>query len=631
MRLVRYGIAGLKDTKDLQASIDAVVAGGYAACEVQFVKEFTLKEPEAERLGALAADAGVALSVHAPYFAQLTTEDPERLTQHLGALHHSCHLASLMGARIVVCHPGSLSGGTDAPVDPDAVHRRVSAALDNLGPRIAGFGVRLGLETPGRKSQFGSLGDIALVVAEHPFCSPVIDFAHVHAVSGGGLGSVDAFRALFAFVAREFRPEHLWPLHCHFTDNRFGPAGEITHVPYGEGSVRIRPLAEASFDVDFAMTMISEERWETSHQAILADLRSGGLPLAAPGRAGSRFARLLEPPAAGADREPAPGEVVYARPFLPHPLRLEPRGPAFILREGPREVRLTNLDKVLFPDDGYTKGDLIAYYDSVAPVLLPFLGDRPVVMQRVPDGIYGEAFYEKQAPKGAPEWVRTVPVPSGGSDGTPKTIDFVVPDGVATLVWLAQIASVECHAWTSVWPNLDQPDFAVIDLDPHEPITFDDVRAVGRLVHTVLERFGLRAVPKTSGGSGVQIFIPLLPGHTYPEVREFCTGVGRLITAVYPEKATLEPSIPRRAGKVFIDANQNAKGKTLVAPYSVRPYPGAPVSMPLAWEELEEEFLPEEFTIATACERIAGRGDFFAPTRLWRQDLHPALAQLRGT
>lgn len=605
MRTVRFGIAGLKDPKDLEGSIAAVVAGGYAACEVQFVKEFTLKEPEAERLGVIARRAGIALSVHAPYFAALTTEEPERLANHLGALHHSCHLAALMGARVVVCHPGSATG------DPAAVHARVDAALANLGPRIADFGVRLGLETPGRKSQFGSLGDIALLVRDHPFATPVIDFAHVHAVSGGMLTSVEAFQALFAYVAQHFRPEHLWPLHCHFTDNRFGPAGEITHVPYGEGTVRAGPLAAAAADSDFAMTMISEERWEDSHQAIMADLVTGGAPLVAP-----RRPQLAIPQGA------------YLRPWLPAALPLEPRPPAQVLRTGSREVRLTNLDKPLFPEAGYTKGDLIAYYYNVAPFLLPFLGDRPVVMQRVPDGIYGEAFYEKQAPKGAPEWVRTVPVPSSGSDGVGKTINFVVVDSVASLVWLAQIASVECHAWTSTWPRLDEPDYAVIDLDPHEPIGFDDVRAVGRLVHTVLDRLGLHGFPKTSGGAGLQIFVPLTPGHTYPEVREFCLGVGRLITAVYPEKATLEPSIPKRKGKVFVDVNQNAKGKTLVAPYSVRPYPSAPVSMPLAWDELDEDFLPEQFTIATAFERLDRVGDLFAPARLRRQDIHPALRQL---
>ncbi|HEX9315611.1 MAG TPA: TIM barrel protein, partial [Actinomycetota bacterium] len=266
MRIVRFGVAGLKDPKDLEGSIARVVEGGYAACEVQFVKEFTLKEPEAERLGTIAAREGVRLSVHAPYFAQLTTAEPERLTLHLGALHHSCHLAALMGAKIVVCHPGTNTG------DAATVHRRVVAALDNIGPRIANFGVPLGLETPGRKSQFGALGDIALLVRDHPFATPVVDFAHIHAVSGGQMSSVEAFRALFAYIAQQFSPQHLWPLHCHFTDNRFGPAGELTHVPYGEGTLRASNLAAAAADFDFALTIISEERWEESHRAIMEDL-----------------------------------------------------------------------------------------------------------------------------------------------------------------------------------------------------------------------------------------------------------------------------------------------------------------------------------------------------------------------
>jgi len=606
VRIVRYGVAGLKDPRDLEGSIARVVEGGYAACEVQFVKEFTLKEPEAERLGTIAAREGIRLSVHAPYFAQLTTAEPERVALHLGALHHSCHLAALMGAKVVVCHPGTNTG------DAATVHKRVVAALDNIGPRIADFGVPLGLETPGRKSQFGALGDIALLVRDHPFATPVVDFAHIHAVSGGQMSSVEAFRALFAYIAQQFSPQHLWPLHCHFTDNRFGPAGELTHVPYGEGTLRASNLAAAAADFDFALTIISEERWEESHRAIKEDLAAFGAPLAGPGE-------QVCPPA------PHGG---YGRPWLPCAVPLEPLGPAHVFVDGGREVRVTNLDKPIFGEDSYTKGDLIAWYYNVAPMLLPYLSDRPIVMQRVPDGIYGEAFYEKQAPKGAPEWVRTVPVPS---DAGRKNVDFVIADSVASLVWLAQIASVECHAWTSRWPRLDEPDYAVIDLDPFEPITYDDVRAVGRLVHTVLERLGLLGFPKTSGGAGLQIFIPLRPGHTYGEVREFCTGVGRLITAVYPEKATLEPSIPKRKGHVFVDANQNAKGKTLVAPYSVRPYPGAPVSMPLRWEELDEEFLPEQFTIATAFDRIEVVGDLFAPARMHRQDLHPALDQLRGS
>ena len=284
-------------------------------------------------------------------------------------------------------------------------------------------------------------------------------------------------------------------------------------------------------------------------------------------------------------------------------------------------------DKVYFPEGEITKGDLVNYYYNVAPMMLPFLRDRPIAMQRVPEGIYGEAFYEKQLPKGAPKWVRSVPV---SAEGGSRTIDFIVVEDVATLVWLAQIASVEVHAWTSRWPNLDEPDFAVLDLDPHEPIEFEDVRAVARLVRVVLEGLGLRAFPKTSGGSGLQIFIPITAGHSYPEVREFCTAVGGMLRAAYPEKVTLEFAKPKRAGKVYVDAGQNAKGQTLVAPYSVRPYPGAPVSAPLSWDELDHEIYPEMFNLCSLFERIEQVGDLFADAMKFRQDLHPALKRLSG-
>lgn len=598
MRRLRFGIAGL-DPRDLKGSVERIAGAGFAACEVQFVKEFTLDEQQSKLLGEIARDAGLALSVHAPYFAQVTTAEPERVKNHLGALHHSCHLAALMGATIVVAHPGATG---DA--EPQVLHDRIDRALGNLGPRIEEFGVPLGLETTGRKTQFGTLGDIALVVRRHPFTTPVIDFAHIHALSGGLLKDAGAFEALFTFIVSEFSVEHLRPLHCHFTDNRFGPGGELSHVPYGEGSLRAGNLVAGARRFDIALRVISEERWEASHHQILEELKASGAPL------------VWGPP---------PDERVAA--WAREPLPVEPRGEAAVFRAGAREVRVTNLDKVLFPESAYTKGDLMAYYYAVAPLMLPFLRDRPIVMQRVPDGILGEAFYEKQAPRGLPEWVRTVPVPS---DEGRKTIDFVVVDDVATLVWLAQIASVECHAWTSRWPDLDQPDFAVLDLDPFEPTTFEDVRAAARLVKVVLDGLGIRAYPKTSGGAGIQIFVPLVAGHTYPEVRAFCAGVARLIRAAYPEKVTTEPSIPKRTGHVFVDVNQNARGKTLVAPYSVRPYPGAPVSTPLRWEELDEELFAEQFTIRTVADRVDERGDPFAAALVHRQDIRPAIARLGG-
>jgi bifunctional non-homologous end joining protein LigD len=600
MRQLRYGIAGLKDTRNLDESVAYLVDRGFAACEVQFVKEFTLKEPEARRLGEIARDNGISLSVHAPYFAQLTTEEPERLKLHMGGLHHSSKLAAAMGAGVVVCHPGSRHGA-----DAEELHERVDGALRALGPRIEDTGVKLGLETCGKRSQFGSLGDLALLVGNHAFTTVVIDYGHIHAMSNGSLSTAEAFEALFSYVTQHFGFEHLWPLHTHFSDNQFGPGGEIRHLPYGEGTLRVRNLVEGAKSFDMALTVISEEKDPESHVAILRELVEANAPLAS-----------AKKPQADADDR---------RIWLPHPAPVERRGEAHVFRQGPREVRITNIGKVLFPDDGITKGDLISYYYNVAPMLLPFLRDRLINMHRVPDGIYGEAFYEKQAPRGRPEWLRTVPVPS---DGGARIVDYIIVDDVPSLVWLAQIACVEVHAWTTRWPKLDEPDYAVLDLDPHEPIEFADVRAVARLVRVVLDGLNLRAFPKTSGGSGIQIFIPLTEGHTYKQVRGFCTAVGGLLRSAYPEKVTLEPSKAKRAGKVYVDAGQNAKGQTLVAPYSVRPYPGAPVSTPLSWEELDEEFYPEQFLISTIFERLEQVGDLFGEAIKIKQDLTPALERL---
>ena len=603
VRQLRYGIAGLKDPRNLEGSVQYLVENGYAACEVQFVKEFTLKEPEAKRLGELSRENGISLSVHAPYFAQLTTKEPDRLKLHLGGLHHACKLASAMGATVVVCHPGSHHGAS-----PGELHERVSAALESLGPRVRDLGVKLGLETCGKRSQFGSLGDVALLVKEHSFTTVVVDYAHIHALSNGSLNKPEALEALFAFVTQQFSFDHLWPLHTHFSDNEFGPGGEIRHVPYGQGTLRVGNVVAGASRFDLALTVISEEKDPQSHKDILEELRATKAPLAAPG------------PRAGR-------ESGSERLWLPNSIPLEPSGQAQVFRSGPRQVRISNIDKVFFPEDELTKGDLISYYYNVAPMMLPFLRDRLISMQRVPDGIYGEAFYEKQIPKGAPEWVRTAPV---SAEGGTRTIDFVVVDDVATLVWLAQIASVEVHAWTSRWPKLDEPDFAVLDLDPHEPITFEDVRAVARMVGVVLEGLGLKSFPKTSGGSGIQVFIPLAPGHTYREVREFCGAVGAMLRSAYPERVTMEAGKAKRAGKVYVDAGQNAKGQTLVAPYSVRPYPGATVSTPLAWAELEEEIYPEQFRMGTLFERIERVGDLFAEAMKIKQDLHPALQRLTG-
>lgn len=607
MRELRFGIAGLQDPKDLEGSVAFLAQEGFSACEVQFVKEFTLKEPEARVLGDLAAGRGITLSVHAPYFAQLTTKEPDRLKLHLGALHHSCKLAAQMGARVVVCHPGSRGEASG-----EELMERVSSALEKVGPRIEDTGVKLGLETCGRRSQFGSLGDIAGLVANHSFATPVIDYAHIHALSNGSLKDAASFEALFDFILSTFSWEHLWPLHTHFSDNEFGTAGETRHVRYGEGTLSIGNLVEGGRRAELDLTVISEHKELGSHRAVLQELKAVRAPLAS---------------AKGSEHKEGSSTDRALASWAPRQIPLERRGEAHYFRKGPREVRLTNLDKLYFPDDGLTKGDLVTYYYNTAPLMLRFLKDRPVNMQRVPNGIYGEAFYEKQAPKGAPEWLRTAPVPTHSER---RVVDFVVVDDVTTLVWLAQLASIEVHAWTSKLPNLDEPDFAVMDLDPHEPISFSDVRDVAKLVGILFERLHIAGFPKTSGGAGLQIFVPLTPGHSYAEVRAFCGAIGGLLRAAYPEKVTLEPNKAKRAGKVYVDVDQNAKGQTLVAPYSVRPYPGAPVSAPITWEELDSDFLPEQFTITTIFDRIESVGDPFATAMTAKQDLRPALDHLQG-
>lgn len=295
MRQLRYGVAGLKDPKDLNASIDHLVSHGFAQCEVQFVKEFTLKEAEARRFGEMARDNGIALSVHAPYFAQLTTKEPDRLKLHLGGLHHACKLASAMGATVVVCHPGSHHGRP-----PEELHEQVNANLADLGPRVSDLGVKLGLETCGKRSQFGALGDIALLVKEHPFTTVVIDYAHIHALSNGQLNTPEAMEALFGYITSQFSFEHFWPLHTHFSDNEFGPQGEIRHVPYGKGTLRISHVVQGASKFDMALTIVSEEKDPGSHVAIQEELKSTKAPMVFPAR------RRGDPPGAGGPVVPAP-------------------------------------------------------------------------------------------------------------------------------------------------------------------------------------------------------------------------------------------------------------------------------------------------------------------------------------
>ncbi|MFO7273294.1 MAG: non-homologous end-joining DNA ligase [Bacillota bacterium] len=293
------------------------------------------------------------------------------------------------------------------------------------------------------------------------------------------------------------------------------------------------------------------------------------------------------------------------------------------VRVGGRELALTNLDKPLWPEDGLTKGDLIAHYVSAAPYLLPYLRGRPVVLTRYPHGIHGKWFYQKDAPQGLPEWIPTWA--DRADDG--RVIHYLRIEEPAALAYVANLGAIELHPWLSSCLAPDQPDWAVIDLDPAEGATFADVLLVARLVRRILAEVGVQGFPKLSGATGIHIFCRAQPGTTYAETAAFCELVGRVLLRAYPEKVTLERVVAKRGAKVYVDYLQNRRGQTITSVYGVRPLPGAPVSVPVTWEELEGE--PPRVTLRTLPERLAAVGDLFAPLLRSPQDLRGAAGRLR--
>ncbi|GEL24312.1 hypothetical protein PSU4_32660 [Pseudonocardia sulfidoxydans NBRC 16205] len=284
---------------------------------------------------------------------------------------------------------------------------------------------------------------------------------------------------------------------------------------------------------------------------------------------------------------------------------------------GGREVALTNLDKVLFPGrDGappVTKRDFVRYHARVAPYLLPYLRGRPVNMQRFPDGVTKQGFWQKEIPTHAPDWVTRWRYPDADAD--PGDVqDYVVVDSTATLVWLANLAAVELHPWTSTLPDVHRPTWALIDIDPGPRTSFDDVLAVARLYRTALEHLGVAAAPKVTGKRGVQIWVPVTPGPTFADTRGWVEKVSRAVGRMIPELISWEWHTDRRGGRMRLDYTQNVVNKTLVAPFSARPAPGAPVSMTLTWDELDDPGLrPDRWTVATALDRLETVGDPMLP------------------
>ncbi len=287
---------------------------------------------------------------------------------------------------------------------------------------------------------------------------------------------------------------------------------------------------------------------------------------------------------------------------------------------------LSNLEKVLWPDEGYRKRDLIEFYHRISEVLVPHLAGRPMVLERYPDGIAGKTFYQKEAPEFLPEWIPTVPVES---ESAGKSTQFILCNDRRALVYLANLGCISQHPWSSRVRSLEHPDFLIIDLDPEEGVPFSQVCRVALRVREIVERVEMSCYPKTSGATGMHIIIPLQPVYSYEDVRTFAEIIARLTVDGLKEIATFDRSKGKRKNKVYFDFLQNGRGKTIASPYCLRPRPGATVSTPLEWREITPTLRPESFHIKSVFRRLERKGDLFEGVLKDKYSLHEALEKLQ--
>ncbi len=281
-----------------------------------------------------------------------------------------------------------------------------------------------------------------------------------------------------------------------------------------------------------------------------------------------------------------------------------------------RTLSLSNLDKVLYPEAGFTKGQVIDYYTRVAPVLLPHLDGHPLTMKRYPDGVEGQYFYEKQCPSHRPEWVRTAPIPTGR-----KTIDFCLCGDLPTLVWMANLADLELHPSLSLAEHIERPTVMAFDLDPGEPAGLAECCEVALILREALDRIGLESFPKTSGSKGIQVYVPLNRDEaTYDDTKPLSQALARHLEGEHPKLIVSSQKKELRKRKVLIDWSQNDEHKTTVSDYSLRARERPTVSTPLRWEELDD---PGGLAFGSdeVLTRVEREGDLFEPVRLLQQKL----------
>ena len=300
------------------------------------------------------------------------------------------------------------------------------------------------------------------------------------------------------------------------------------------------------------------------------------------------------------------------------------------LRKGKRTLKLSNLDKVFWPEEGLTKGDLLRYYREIAPTILPHLRDRPFTMKRYPDGIDGKFFFQKDAPKHMPDWIptRRFEVSTRESPRQRRLIDAPLVSDELALLWVVNMACIDMNTWYSRVDKPDRPDWVLFDLDPSPDVGFPEVVQVALLVKAVLDALGLVGYAKTSGADGMHVLVPIARRSTYAQAREFAEIIARTLASTHRGLVTTEWVKRKRQG-VLIDANQNGEGKTIASAYSVRPRPGAPVSTPLRWDEVQAGLDPADFTMDVVLRRVAKEGDLFSGVLEGGQSLAQALSSIR--
>jgi len=294
-----------------------------------------------------------------------------------------------------------------------------------------------------------------------------------------------------------------------------------------------------------------------------------------------------------------------------------------------RKLKLTNLEKILYPAAGFTKGQVVDFCVRIAPVLLPHLAGRPLTMKRYPEGVDHEYFFEKNAPMHRPDWVKTAPV---WSESNHRTINFILANDLPTVVWIANLASIELHPSLSLASDIATPTMIVFDLDPGPPANIVQCAQVGLWVREIFDHFGLQSFPKTSGSKGMQIYVPLNTNTSYEQTKSFAHAIARLLEQEHPDLVVSDMKKAVRTDKVFVDWSQNDQHKTTISVYSLRAREHPTVSTPIAWEEVEQALKKKDvgrlvFEAKDVLARVDKMGDLFEPVQKLKQKL-PQLAGL---